>query len=605
MHPRIVVLLLLLALPGVASAWWNDDWPYRKKLSFDTTPTGADLSETLTDVPVLIRLGTAEFADFFYLKENLEDLRFIAGDDQTPLKHYVEHFDLLNQLLYIWVRVPQLDANRNTQSIWMYYGNQQATAAGDPTGVLDVDVAANLDFSAVEEGLPQDRSGYANHAVAFTAGLESASLIAGGLRLDGSGAVALPAVPALRLLPDPGFTVSAWVRPEGPQEQGVIYSQGDEAVRVELLVDQSALIARLTTPEGVIETPRTAPLTLDVWQHVALAVSPAGMSVYVDGAELAAVAAAVPEIAGAPVVGAPGLPGATGLVGQLDQLQVSSTARDAGYLQLAARNQGREERLVYPGPEEQLGGAVSRSYFLSILQRVEIEGRIIILLLLLMAAVSWVVMFGKAFVIARIRKDNRAFAREFRELAPGQADALDQASGEDDRELEDSAFLQAMFGRHDHFQSSSLYRIYHAGVQSLNAKLARSAGAAATTGLTPQAVQAIRAIMDGQLVREVQRLNNQMVLLTIAISGGPFLGLLGTVLGVMITFAVIADQGDVNINAIAPGVAAALMTTVAGLFVAIPALFGYNYLSTRIRDMVTEMRVFVDEFIAKVAETHS
>jgi biopolymer transport protein ExbB len=93
-----------------------------------------------------------------------------------------------------------------------------------------------------------------------------------------------------------------------------------------------------------------------------------------------------------------------------------------------------------------------------------------------------------------------------------------------------------------------------------------------------------------------------MVLLTIAISGGPFLGLLGTVVGVMITFAAIAATGDVNINAIAPGIAAALLATVAGLAVAIPALFGYNYLSSRIKEIVADMNVFQDEFITRVAE---
>ena len=93
-----------------------------------------------------------------------------------------------------------------------------------------------------------------------------------------------------------------------------------------------------------------------------------------------------------------------------------------------------------------------------------------------------------------------------------------------------------------------------------------------------------------------------MVLLTIAISGGPFLGLLGTVVGVMITFAAIAATGDVNINAIAPGIAAALVATVAGLAVAIPALFGYNYLITRIKDLTAEMQVFIDEFVTKLAE---
>jgi biopolymer transport protein ExbB len=93
-----------------------------------------------------------------------------------------------------------------------------------------------------------------------------------------------------------------------------------------------------------------------------------------------------------------------------------------------------------------------------------------------------------------------------------------------------------------------------------------------------------------------------MVLLTIAISGGPFLGLLGTVVGVMITFAAIAATGDVNINAIAPGIAAALVATVAGLAVAIPALFGYNYLASSIKTIVSDMHVFVDEFISKTAE---
>jgi biopolymer transport protein ExbB len=99
-------------------------------------------------------------------------------------------------------------------------------------------------------------------------------------------------------------------------------------------------------------------------------------------------------------------------------------------------------------------------------------------------------------------------------------------------------------------------------------------------------------------------MNALMVLLTIAISGGPFLGLLGTVVGVMITFAAIAASGDVNVNAIAPGIAAALVATVAGLGVAIPALFGYNYLIARIKDVTTEMHGFSDELVTRLAETY-
>jgi biopolymer transport protein ExbB len=102
-----------------------------------------------------------------------------------------------------------------------------------------------------------------------------------------------------------------------------------------------------------------------------------------------------------------------------------------------------------------------------------------------------------------------------------------------------------------------------------------------------------------------QGLGAQMVWLTISISGGPFLGLLGTVVGVMITFAAIAAAGEVNVNAIAPGTAAALVATVAGLAVAIPCLFGYNYLNTRIKEITTDMRVFVDEFVTRIAETYT
>ena len=73
----------------------------------------------------------------------------------------------------------------------------------------------------------------------------------------------------------------------------------------------------------------------------------------------------------------------------------------------------------------------------------------------------------------------------------------------------------------------------------------------------------------------------------------------------MITFAAIAAAGDVNVNAIAPGISAALMTTVVGLGVAIPALFGYNWLLTRIRNSTATMNVFVDELVTRLAEHQS
>jgi biopolymer transport protein ExbB len=123
--------------------------------------------------------------------------------------------------------------------------------------------------------------------------------------------------------------------------------------------------------------------------------------------------------------------------------------------------------------------------------------------------------------------------------------------------------------------------------------------------LSGEGIESIRASLDAEQVRIGQELNGQMVLLTIAISGGPFLGLLGTVVGVMITFAAIAADGDVNVNAIAPGIAAALVATVAGLAVAIPSLFGYNWLLTRVKSVIATQQVFVDELVTKLAEAFS
>jgi biopolymer transport protein ExbB len=112
----------------------------------------------------------------------------------------------------------------------------------------------------------------------------------------------------------------------------------------------------------------------------------------------------------------------------------------------------------------------------------------------------------------------------------------------------------------------------------------------------------VRAALDSGLVQLQHTLTDGLVYLTISIAGGPYVGLLGTVVGVMITFAIISKEGEVNVNAIAPGIASALLATVAGLIVAIPALFVYSYLNNRIKNITSEVKVFIDEFVAKMAE---
>ena len=88
-----------------------------------------------------------------------------------------------------------------------------------------------------------------------------------------------------------------------------------------------------------------------------------------------------------------------------------------------------------------------------------------------------------------------------------------------------------------------------------------------------------------------------MIILATAVSGSPFLGLLGTVWGVMDTFSGVAMAGTPNLAAMAPGVSGALLTTVVGLLVAIPAMFGYNFLVTSLRAMIVQ----TDNFAAQLS----
>jgi biopolymer transport protein ExbB len=206
-------------------------------------------------------------------------------------------------------------------------------------------------------------------------------------------------------------------------------------------------------------------------------------------------------------------------------------------------------------------------------------------------------MIDRATYLNRQARANERFIDSFREIATDLT-ALDH---DDDRVSTFGGRISA--DQAEAMRPSSLYRIYHIGASEIRHRFAANGGR--PTALSGPSIAAIRAALDSGVVKETQKLNQMMVVLTIAISGGPFLGLLGTVVGVMITFAAIATSGDVNVNAIAPGIAAALVATVAGLGVAIPALFGYNYLISRIKDLTSDIHVFVDEFVTKMAESYA
>ncbi|MBM3855139.1 MAG: flagellar motor protein MotA, partial [Verrucomicrobia bacterium] len=102
------------------------------------------------------------------------------------------------------------------------------------------------------------------------------------------------------------------------------------------------------------------------------------------------------------------------------------------------------------------------------------------------------------------------------------------------------------------------------------------------------------------LARQTLRYESSMIFLASIVSGAPFLGLLGTVWGVLVAFGAVGVQQAPTIQTLAPGISAALLTTIAGLVVAIPSVFGYNYLLARARMLITEMENFASSLADRI-----
>jgi biopolymer transport protein ExbB/TolQ len=121
-----------------------------------------------------------------------------------------------------------------------------------------------------------------------------------------------------------------------------------------------------------------------------------------------------------------------------------------------------------------------------------------------------------------------------------------------------------------------------------------------TIRISPASFEAVKVVMEEAAGAEAMSLEKGMIVLSTAVAGGPFIGLLGTVWGVMETFAGIATAGGASITAMAPGVAGALICTVIGLLVAIPAMFSYNFMVTSIRAITQELDGFASRFANQI-----
>ena len=601
----MIAALAAAFLSCTAHAWWNDEWTLRKKITLDTTEKGLALPDAAGTVPLLIRLHEGNFK-FDMAKEDGSDLRFVAADEKTLLTYHIEKWDALMGEAFVWVKVPEVKQGAQI-TFWLYYGNSgpKAVRVDDAKGTYDRDTALVFHFN--EHGTPAADSS-ASAITAQNVGVAvDGSMIGSGLKLDGHVALIIPSASALFWNEGGEMTWSAWVKPAAKQSNAVIYVRREGSKAFIIGVDKGVFYAELTSAEG--STSRTltgAAVALDSWHHLAVTAAKGRVALYLDGAPYAEVGAALPGMNGTAMIGGDAEAGSSdaaaaeaGFQGEMDELQISKVERSPGFIKFAAASQGGEklaDGLVF-GEEEQTTTWFSGGYFGVIIKNLSVDGWIVIGILALMACISWYVMITKLSYLNVVGVGNELFLKEWKHIA-SDLTLLDDENGEMSANLKgkiDKSFPKIM-------RQAPLYRIYHVGVEEIRHRMAADKCAGEKKGLSGRSIQAIRATLDGGLVRETQRINSKIVLLTICISGGPFLGLLGTVVGVMITFAAVAAAGEVNVNAIAPGIAAALLATVAGLAVAIPALFGYNYILTRVKDTSSAMHVFIDEFVTRMAE---
>lgn len=578
----IALTLLSTLLPGLAHAWWQAEWAYRKPVTIDGGPQAGAIGSDAGRVPVLVRLHTGNFK-FEGVSETGADLRFVAGDDKTVLNHQIEQFDPLLGIALIWVDVPNVSAG-TPQKLWMYYGNPKAPASGNGQRSFDPDYTLVYHFA---EGAvpPRDTTAYGNNGQTAAVPVEG-TVIGKGAQL-GNGALMLPATPSLAVTAGGTLTFSAWIKPDSLGARQAIYARRDGAGELVVGIDQGVPFVQVN---GQRSTPGQ-PVQAGQWAHLAVKAEGDSVALYVGGRPAVSLAAKLPALNTAAALGAdapaaPAAPGAAPVAGfapftgAIDEVRLSKVARPDALLLADAVSQGAESRLAAFGPDEQQAG---KSHFGFILAAMPLDAWIVVGLLGLMMALSWTIMIGKGRNFGATSRANATFIEHFREAAGAPLDRL----------ATNNTVPQEV--RAD----SSLWRLYEVAIEEMRRRHDRGYDLNAVSAST---IGAIRAAMDGVMVRETERMSKRMNWLSTTIEGAPYVGLFGTVIGIMLVFVVAAMAGAVDINSVAPGMAAALLCTAAGLGVAIPALFGYNWLASRSDAIGADMAVFVDEFVTRLAE---
>ncbi len=215
---------------------------------------------------------------------------------------------------------------------------------------------------------------------------------------------------------------------------------------------------------------------------------------------------------------------------------------------------------------------------LGILSQTGWVARGVLVLLAVFSVVSWAMILQKSGLFGRIRRDSDQFLRIFR-ATRGVANPQALASA-----------------------GSPFASVYAAGYRELQTQL--TPGNPHPTGKL-KSLSAVQVSMQLASAEEVRRVEKGMSWLATTGSVSPFIGLFGTVWGIIDAFSGLGDAGAASLRAVAPGIAEALVTTAAGLFTAIPAVIFYNQFLQQIRDLGQRLDTFSLEVAAQIEKTFS
>lgn len=212
-------------------------------------------------------------------------------------------------------------------------------------------------------------------------------------------------------------------------------------------------------------------------------------------------------------------------------------------------------------------------------EKATIEGKLTIGCLIILSLFSWTVIITKGRQLMRARATAKKFFAAYRATR----DPLE------------------LFRREEEFDGSPAFEVYHGAAEELTYHLEHNpVKVKGQTKISAMSYDAVRVTLERTVGAEALSLEKGMIVLSTAVAGGPFIGLLGTVWGVMETFSGIARANSASLTAMAPGVAGALIATVTGLFVAIPAMFAYNFMVTSVRAITQELDNFASEYATQI-----